>query len=126
GGAGSGGTGGGAGAGGRSDRSDTSDRSDASGKSDASDKSGAGADRERGGIPWPLILGVLALLILAVAVYWYLKNRTPAPPVEEKPKTPLPPRGRPLPGAVSVVLGTAPNDRRAVLKPLTTISEWLL
>jgi hypothetical protein len=79
----------------------------------------------RGGIQWPLILGVLVLILGIVALVWYLKNRTPAPPQEEKPKV-VAPKGRPLPGAIAAVLGAAPNDRRVTLKPLSTLSEWAL
>jgi hypothetical protein len=84
---------------------------------------GAAPAPEEGGLPWPLLLGGLLVLALGGGVLWLLLGRKPA---AEKTTAAAPPKGRPLPGSVLAVIGTAPAVVRVTLSPLTTESRWHL
>jgi len=79
---------------------------------------------ERKPFPWDLLAAAAAAALALVALVWWLRNRPPAPPKKEEPAAPPAKKGRPLPGSVGVVVGTAPREARTTLKPLTTAGRW--
>lgn len=80
-----------------------------------------GAEAEKGGFPWPLILGLLVVIAIIAAILASRKKPAPGSTTPSPAK-----KGRPLPGAVTAVIGSAPGETRVPLKSLTTASQWTL
>lgn len=74
-------------------------------------------EQKRGLPPWVwILLALIAIALIFFVVKALAKPKQPAPVVAAAPA------GRPLPGAVEVVIGT----KSLVLQPLTTIDMWKL
>ncbi len=125
GGGGGGGAGGAADSGGGAGGSSGGAPGGADGKKPAiSTQAGAAGDgaEKKGEFPWWIL--IVGLLVVA-AVLWLLMGKRPrreatAAPVAQQPK------GRPLPGKITAVLGAAPNDVRVELKELNTAGVWVV
>jgi hypothetical protein len=77
-------------------------------------------EKEKGGFPWPLLIG--ALIVLGILAALFLRKK---PDSEEK-KPAGPAKGKPLPGSIRATLGTAPQSKVVTLSPLTSVSKWAL
>jgi hypothetical protein len=76
--------------------------------------------------PWPLILAVLAGRVgLVLLVVWLVNRSKPRRQEVAKPAG-APVKGRPIPGSVSLVIGSAPKSQNVALNSLTTASAWTL
>jgi hypothetical protein len=78
------------------------------------------SEDQKGGFPWPLLLGGLILLGILAALFLRKK------PSDEEKKPAGPAKGKPLPGSIRATLGTAPNSKLVTLSPLTSVSRWAL
>jgi hypothetical protein len=82
---------------------------------------GGGAPR-RGRFPWPLLLGAAVLAAGVIALLMRGRGKRP-----DEAAVPAPvPKGKPLPGSVKAIIGSAPHSQTVTLTPLTTASRWSL
>ena len=79
-------------------------------------------EHKEGGTPlW--LYGLIALVVIGLIVWGVMRAQAnPKPPVSAAKQEKAVPLGKPLPGAIEVVVGPKPQT----LQPLTTLSKWVL
>lgn len=80
-----------------------------------------GTETEKGDFPWPLLIGLLVVIGIVAAILASRKKPGQGAATSAPAK-----KGRPLPGSVTAVIGSAPGETRVPLKSLTTASQWTL